>query len=840
MNIHRRWFLTFLAGCSLILVAASWNSFAPLTLGGQAAYVMINGNSMEPGFHTGDLAVVRPAMDYHLGDIVTYQDPALRKYVIHRIVGMDLDHFVLKGDNNSWTDSYHPARSEIVGKLWLFLPQAGKVVQWLRTPILLAPITGALGGILIAIMLESKRKEARKKTGWRTRFESLKHRFSRFWLNRPDRIFRSRDLHQSTPAEILPAPGHKQDALVNAFNPNATRGQGMIEPLFFVLGLLLLASIILGITAFTHSLSQTVPNDIKYQQTGAFSYSATAPASVYDLGTIISGQPVFFKLNCAVMLQFKYVLAGDQLQGFAGTHQLTARVVEDMSGWQRTVPLEAIAAFSSNAFTTTAPLNFCQLEDMVGAMEAATGLHAATYSLIIDPNVQIIGKGGGQGFHDTFNSPLVFQFNKTMAFVVRNDPAVDPLNQTKQGILASSLTVPATLPLFGFQAEVSIMRIVSLLGFCLSLAGLVALWLNISSALRGDAESYARMKFGSQLVDVHSGNLDLSDALIDVIALDDLAKLAEKHDAMILHVREGSLDSYFVQGDRITYRYPPMAGAGGGALASSLLRQEERDLRGAMDRGEFHVYYQPIVLLPDGRISAVEALLRWQHPQKGLISAGEFIQAAEETGMINSLGDWMLKVAIAQLKEWRDARMEVKLAVNLSESQLERDPAELILRPLERAGIDPQALQVETQESCIAKNASGVLSSLQKLRNVGIRISVDDFAGNLSLASLRQLSINGIKIDPAYMERIDNPERSSAVSTLLSEASGLGLEVVAKGVETAEQLGFLRGQSVQQAQGYLLGRPAPAEAITKLLYQVEGAAPAKPVKRRRKPKEGTP
>jgi len=163
MVSYRRWSLSFFSGCLLVLLAAVWDNFAPLQLGGQAAYVIINGNSMEPGFHSGDLVIVQPASSYNIGDEVAYRDADLGKYVFHRIVGQDLERYVLKGDHNSWIDSYHPTNAEVVGKLWIHQPGLGKVIEWLRTPIVLAVIAGGSGAIVMVVLLvQPKKNRARK------------------------------------------------------------------------------------------------------------------------------------------------------------------------------------------------------------------------------------------------------------------------------------------------------------------------------------------------------------------------------------------------------------------------------------------------------------------------------------------------------------------------------------------------------------------------------------------------------------------------------------------------------------------------------------------------------
>jgi signal peptidase I len=163
MNSHKRWWQAVLAALLLVLVVTAWIVFAPLQLGGQAAYVIVTGNSMEPGFHLGDLVIVHPVLDYQVGDIVVYRSAELKAFVFHRIIGKNLDHFILQGDNNSWTDSYQPTREEMVGKLWIQLHGAGKAVQWLRLPISMALMAGAAGGILMTVVLMGRSKRGRAK-----------------------------------------------------------------------------------------------------------------------------------------------------------------------------------------------------------------------------------------------------------------------------------------------------------------------------------------------------------------------------------------------------------------------------------------------------------------------------------------------------------------------------------------------------------------------------------------------------------------------------------------------------------------------------------------------------
>ena len=146
---------------SLTLVLIAWMALAPTQLGGQVSYVIVDGNSMETDFHLGDLILVRKSQTYQVGDAVTYQNAELGRYVFHRIVNLNFDRFVLQGDNNSWLDSYQPASEEIIGKLWIHIPKAGKAIEWLRVPLHLAIAIGLLGGSLMSNMLIQSSKHGK-------------------------------------------------------------------------------------------------------------------------------------------------------------------------------------------------------------------------------------------------------------------------------------------------------------------------------------------------------------------------------------------------------------------------------------------------------------------------------------------------------------------------------------------------------------------------------------------------------------------------------------------------------------------------------------------------------
>ncbi|MBI3283392.1 MAG: EAL domain-containing protein [Burkholderiales bacterium] len=247
----------------------------------------------------------------------------------------------------------------------------------------------------------------------------------------------------------------------------------------------------------------------------------------------------------------------------------------------------------------------------------------------------------------------------------------------------------------------------------------------------------------------------------------------------------------------------------------------ENDLRHALERNELEVYYQAQARLANGNIVGMEALIRWNHPTRGLVSPLEFIPLAEETGLINSIGEWVLRSACEQLQTWRQAGLPpLKVAVNLSVHQLmQKDFASIVEKALTDSGLPPQLLELEITESTLMEHAQDTLEALHRLRSLGIRLSIDDFGtGYSSLAYLKRFPVDIIKIDRSFIRDVcDDVDDAAIVTGIIALAHSLRLEVVAEGVETEAQLCFLREQSCDMMQGYYLSKPVPAAQFIQLL-----------------------
>jgi len=239
----------------------------------------------------------------------------------------------------------------------------------------------------------------------------------------------------------------------------------------------------------------------------------------------------------------------------------------------------------------------------------------------------------------------------------------------------------------------------------------------------------------------------------------------------------------------------------------------ENELRHAIDAGELEVYFQPKQRLDDGALVGMEALVRWNHPQRGLVMPGRFIAIAENTGLIIPLGWFVLEQACRLTAAWNRAGADLRVAVNLSAYQFrDKDMLEVITRVLEQTGLDPRRLEIELTESLVMGDPEANIEQLVMLKRLGIAIAIDDFGtGYSSLSYLKRLPVDTLKIDQSFVSGIaSDAHDAELVRTIIGMAHGFKLEVVAEGVETAEQLDFLRMQGCDLIQGYLYARPMPA------------------------------
>ncbi|HYB22360.1 MAG TPA: signal peptidase I, partial [Solirubrobacteraceae bacterium] len=315
-------------------LAGLWHFFAPTAIGGSANYVVTDGISMEPRFHSGDLAVVRSQGTYHVGEIVAYYNKEFHTIVLHRIVGRAGARYVFKGDNNNFVDFEHPAGSQLIGALWLHLPGVGGTLASIRSPALIGVLT-ALGTLLLAGGVFTRRRGRRRRA----------------------------------------ARAAAGEALALAAQP-----RGPVEwaaGLIAALTLALLAFVLLALLAFTRPPTQRLPYAVRYEQSGTLTYTAQAnPGPTYANGVAVTGEPLFTHVINTAELRFAYEFHSPTPSRLDGTAWLDAQIASS-SGWQTTLRLGQPTHFQGEHALVSAPLGLSALEQLVRSVQDTTGVSGA-------------------------------------------------------------------------------------------------------------------------------------------------------------------------------------------------------------------------------------------------------------------------------------------------------------------------------------------------------------------------------------------------------------------------------------------------------------------------------
>ncbi|NNJ10433.1 signal peptidase I [Chloroflexales bacterium ZM16-3] len=529
----------------------AWLLFAPIQLGGQASFVIVNGNSMEPLYHKGDLVIIRAEPSYGVGDIVTYRHPDIGP-VIHRIIGRDGERWVFKGDNNDFIDPYHPLTSELIGRAWIFAPSVGKLLVLVRTsPLLIAVV---LGGGVIVMMLSPQTKEGKTRQGkrgrpagqptstaFRTSVVGSVTNDERRTTNRADAFVAGRSsLVSRTPNQLL--------------KPCTSSGGSAREWALTLLGVLAMASLALAGFAFTRPVSQDVTDSLSYRQQGSLSYSADAPPGLYDAGSVQSGEPVFRDLSRALSVDFDYQFASDEPADLSGSYDLTA-VLSTQSGWKRTIVLAEPQPFSGRQIAAHGEIALRQLNDLAAQFQEQTGLLRQQYILSIIPYVSVEGTLGGVPLHDSFAPKLEFRLDEFQLQMISSGDGKDVLRPEQEGMLKRTRSEPSTISPLGLTLNVALARQGGLIVAVVSLALAAVAGLPLLRAGGQSEQARIQMRYGSQIVDL-AGQPDMQAAhVVRIGSINDLAKLAERQGALIL--RDGSTQPprYIVQDGTAAYIY---------------------------------------------------------------------------------------------------------------------------------------------------------------------------------------------------------------------------------------------------------------------------------------------
>jgi predicted signal transduction protein with EAL and GGDEF domain len=262
---------------------------------------------------------------------------------------------------------------------------------------------------------------------------------------------------------------------------------------------------------------------------------------------------------------------------------------------------------------------------------------------------------------------------------------------------------------------------------------------------------------------------------------------------------------------------------------ASVRLQLETEIRRAVERGEFRMFYQPIIEIQSGKTIGFESLVRWQHPERGIVSPDDFIPIAEETGQIIPLGEWVLRESCRQFREWQSEKIadeNLTISVNLSCKQfMQSDLVERITAILQETQLNAECLRLEITESHLIEDSELAVTIIKRLRDIGVKLSIDDFGtGYSSLSYLHRLPIDFLKIDRSFVSRmLTNNENSEIVQTVITLAKNLGIEVIAEGIETIEQAEQLRKLNCRFGQGYFYSKPVNAEKARDIINAAQFA-----------------
>ena len=596
----------------LIVLGLVWFYTAPTGFGGSTTYVVTHGVSMEPRFHTGDLAIVRSQSSYHVGEVVAYESKMLGTVVLHRIIGKTGDRYLFKGDNNHFIDFEHPTAKQLVGSLRLHIAGACAEFQSIRSP--------ALVGILVAVAI-------------------LLLTGGVFTKRRRRRRRQAQDDVQTTqhqPMRALKRPSEHATGVLTV---------GLIALFPFVL---------LALLAFTRPPTARRPSEISYKQSGKLSYSAHAtPGPTYANNVAQTGDPLFTRVVNDVDLHFEYRLDTTAKQSLAGAAYMSANVAST-SGWHTTLALGGTTRFHGNRATVDATLGLNSLFDLLHRVQATTGVSSG-YTLTLVPHVSTHGTIDSKPLHATFAPQIPFTVtplevepvaaSTSTTTTTDAKPAKSPFAPAASGTVKGTDYKPLYLPLGFARPSVSTARRVALGG--IALVVLVLLGVLALPRPRRKAESTTiRSRYGRMVVQVDRVWQLPGVPVIDVADMDALARIAEHYDRSILHETTDEGEAFWVTDESGQFRYAIGVWAPA-ALAPEAIGEQiaaEAPLYPEPEAPAEELPYEPFT----GQAHTAEI------PLGGLVSVYETQPAPEIFASAPVVEDWAAHdAADAIVREWR-------------------------------------------------------------------------------------------------------------------------------------------------------------------------------------------
>jgi signal peptidase I len=517
-----------ITGALLLLAGAFWLFLAPPKIGGRSTYVITSGVSMEPSFHTGDLAIVRPQAHYRVGEVVAYHSSLLHVVVLHRIIAIHGARYVFKGDHNHFIDPTHPTGSDLIGALWVHVPHGGTVFRTLHSPLMAAALCGLVALVLVGTG-ETKRRRRRRG-------------------NRGN------------------GSARQGASLMTSLERGAPLGISVRSLLIGTVTIAVACALVAGY-ATTRPTTTSVLHRIQYTQKGHIAYRAAAPAGpVYPTGTLTTGDPIFLHLVHRLAVKAGYRFAVNAPSHLRGTQQVLLRLTGP-SGWNREIALSPIRHFSGPAITTSATVDLRSVQSLLTEVQNATGIAAVGAGVGIVMQVHVTGTVAGQSVDESFSPTAGFQLQPLeltpsgaappaaagtgAASTPSSETGFDP---TAQGKVTAVSSVPSTLSLAGHVIGYSALTWIALAGLLLSGAASVLLAVLLQRNRAFDEAARIRARYGHLLVPILVGE-DLGWPPVDVTSFKALARLAESAGQLVLHHQADAVDTYLVNDSGTVYRY---------------------------------------------------------------------------------------------------------------------------------------------------------------------------------------------------------------------------------------------------------------------------------------------
>jgi len=519
---------TFATISAVLLLAAVWLVLAPPELGGSTRFVVTSGSSMLPKIHQGDLALVRQSGGTpSVGDVILYDSHMLHRGVLHRIVALDGNRFVMQGDNNNFRDGEHPTASQVEGKLWIVVPGVGRVVTWLHQPVNFSIILF----LLVFGSLASGREISRRRQ----------------------------------PPGQRPLLPEKPSALREPSDAVAAAARGAVVPT--AIGLVFFA--LLAVLAWSAPDVRQHSRPGGYSHTGTFSYAAAVPKStVYPTGRVETGDPAFVKLVHRINVAFDYRLDSTLPSNVRGGIGLDARI-EDGSGWSRVVPIADLKPFDGGVARTEGVLDLARLEAMGARLRDLTGSGITSFVVTLQPRVDVAGYAGRSVVDKTFAPELKFNLDQVSLRLDGSGMASPELRPRLEGTITTGQPGrvglgPLSLPVSGTRAFAALGVIVTAL-LLLGAAALLA-----RSGSRSE-EDRIMARYGNRIVRATT-SVPEGRWISDVADIDALVRVAQHYDRVILQTDDGSTTTYLVDDGVTVYRFTARASAAASSRFAALPR----------------------------------------------------------------------------------------------------------------------------------------------------------------------------------------------------------------------------------------------------------------------------